>query len=100
MTKQSKILIWSVVAGLVVLVAAPIAITLGFSTLGTKSVTATKIAIPPASESPTVIASALPSGFEPESVHAGQNRVEHHAAHVFKIAVDTNGASLGNGFGE
>ena len=67
MTKQSKILIWSVVAGLVVLVAAPIAITLGFSTLGTKSVTATKIAIPPASESPTVVASALPSGFEPES---------------------------------
>ena len=67
MTKRSRIIIWSVSAGLIVLVAAPIAFTFAFSTSGTKSVTATKIAIPPASESPTVVASALPSGFEPES---------------------------------
>ena len=67
MTKRSRIIIWSIVAGLVVLVAAPVAITLGFSTTSPKSATATNVAIPPASESPTVVASALPLGFEPES---------------------------------
>ncbi len=55
MTKRSRIIIWSIVAGLVVLVAAPIAITLGFSTTNPKSTIATKVA------------SALPSGFQPES---------------------------------
>ena len=67
MTKRSRIIVWSIVAGLIVLVAAPIAFTFAFSTLRTKSVTATKIAISQASESPTVVTSALPSGFEPES---------------------------------
>ena len=67
MTKRSRIIIWSIVAGLVVLVAAPIAITFGFSTTSPKSTVATKIAIPPASETPTAVASPLPSGFEPES---------------------------------
>ncbi len=67
MTKRSSIIIWSIVAGLVVLVAAPVAITLGFSTTSPKSATATKTAIPPASESPTEVGTALTLGFEPES---------------------------------
>ena len=88
MTRRSKIIIWSVVAGLIVLVAAPIAITVGFSTKSPKSVTATKIAIPPASESPTSAAAALPSGFEPESA----SFVSSQIGFVLGIAQCTSGS--------
>ena len=89
-TKQSKILIWSVLAGLIVLVAASIAFTFAFSTLGTKSVTATKLAIPPASESPTAAAVALPSGFKPESA----SFVSSQTGFVLGIAHCTSGYCL------
>ena len=90
MTKQSRIIIWSVLAGLVVILAVSISLTFPFSTSSTKTTTATSETIPSPSKSPTAAGTPLPSGFEPESA----SFVSSQTGFVLGIAHCTSGPCL------